>query len=215
MTLGSRDIVLGQIRRATANGVSRLDADALAQRMASPPRWTRPAAAGDIGAQFVGKAKANLVEVHSVAAAAEVPNAVAALVAERDARGTVSVAPSLASLIWPSSLKVRFDAGRDVGPVAVSDALAAIAETGSLVLVSAPDRPTSLNFLPDLHIVVLQRSAIVATFEDVWPLLRQPAPWPRTVNIISAASRTADVAQIVVRPAHGPKHLCVLLVEEP
>ena len=34
-------------------------------------------------------------------------------------------------------------------------AFAAIAESGTLALVSGPDNPTTLNFLPDNHFVVV------------------------------------------------------------
>ena len=51
-------------------------------------------------------------------------------------------------------------------------AFAAIAETGTLALVSGADNPTTLNFLPDNHIVVVRRDDIVADYESVFPRLR-------------------------------------------
>jgi L-lactate dehydrogenase complex protein LldG len=35
---------------------------------------------------------------------------------------------------------------------------------------------------------------------------------PRTVNMISGPSRTADIEQTIVRPAHGPKNMHVIIV---
>jgi L-lactate dehydrogenase complex protein LldG len=34
---------------------------------------------------------------------------------------------------------------------------------------------------------------------------------PRTVNMISGPSRTADIEQTIVRGAHGPRRLYVLI----
>ena len=49
--------------------------------------------------------------------------------------------------------------------VAVTHAFAGVAETGTLVLVSGPDNPTTLNFLPETHIVVLDAKDIVGDYE--------------------------------------------------
>ena len=81
--------------------------------------------------------------------------------------------PRLAAMPWSeTSLEILHGPsdGRDVN--AVSAAFAGIAETGTLALVSGPDNPTTLNFLPDNHIVVLPRDAIEADYESVFAKLR-------------------------------------------
>ena len=45
---------------------------------------------------------------------------------------------------------------RSAAPHWLSRAVAAIAETGTLVLASGPDNPASLNYLPEVHIVVVE-----------------------------------------------------------
>jgi L-lactate dehydrogenase complex protein LldG len=50
-----------------------------------------------------------------------------------------------------------------------------VAETGTLMLVSGPGTPTTLNFLPDTHIVVLHAGQVVASYEDGWDLIRARA----------------------------------------
>ena len=49
---------------------------------------------------------------------------------------------------------------------AVSHAFAAVAETGTVVLISGADNPTTLNFLPDVHIVVVERRRHRRRFRD-------------------------------------------------
>ena len=125
----------------------------------------------------------------------------------------VIAGPPLPELAWPADWELarRPAAGDD--HVSVTGAFAAIAETGSLVMLSGPGHPTSLNFLPDDHIVVLRASQVVAHMEDVWALLRaRDGGMPRTVNIITGPSRTADVEQTIQLGAHGPRRLHVVLV---
>jgi L-lactate dehydrogenase complex protein LldG len=85
------------------------------------------------------------------------------------------------------------------------------------MLVSGEATPTTLNFLPDTHIVILRARQVVASYEDGWDLLRQrpgegPKALPRTVNFITGPSRTGDIEQRIELGAHGPRRLHVILV---
>jgi L-lactate dehydrogenase complex protein LldG len=104
--------------------------------------------------------------------------------------------------------------------VSLTPCLAAIAETGTLLLVSGAHTPTTLNFLPDTHIIVLRAGQVVASYEDGWDLVRArskdgPGGWPRTVNLITGPSRTGDIEQRIILGAHGPRRLHIVLVDEP
>ena len=108
----------------------------------------------------------------------------------------------------------------DLGPagadlVGVSHADAGVAETGTLVLTSGPDNPTTLNFLPDHHIVVVDASTVSGDYETVWADLRRrfgAGAMPRTVNLVTGPSRSADIGQVLQLGAHGPVavHIFVL-----
>ena len=77
--------------------------------------------------------------------------------------------------------------------------------------------PTTLNFLPEKHVVVLKASQVVGAYEDGWDRLREshgPGSLPRVVNFITGPSRTADIEQTIQLGAHGPRRLHVLLVED-
>ena len=100
----------------------------------------------------------------------------------------------------------------------MSHAFAAVAETGTLVLISGADNPTTLNFLPDVHIVVVDASDIAPDFETVMARLRErfgAGVMPRTVNMITGPSRSADIEQTLILGAHGPRKLHVIVVGDP
>jgi L-lactate dehydrogenase complex protein LldG len=99
--------------------------------------------------------------------------------------------------------------------VAVSEAFAAVAETGTLVMCSGSDLLPSHNFLPDDHIVIADCERIVRYQEDVWPLLRVDDHFPqRAVNLITGPSKTGDIEQTIQYGAHGPRRLHVLIVKD-
>lgn len=98
--------------------------------------------------------------------------------------------------------------------VTLSHAFAAAAETGTLFLKSGPDNPSTLNFMPEHHFVLVRAADIAGSYEEAWALLRQSLGGellPRTINLISGPSRTADIEQTIVMGAHGPKNLVVFI----
>lgn len=95
----------------------------------------------------------------------------------------------------------------------VTIAEAAAADTGTLLVTSGADRSTTLNFLPDHHIVVLPASAVKAQLSELLAGL-DAADLPRTLNLITGPSRTGDIEQTLLLGAHGPRALLVLIVED-
>ena len=91
------------------------------------------------------------------------------------------------------------------------------AESGTLMMVSGPDNPTTLNFLPDTHIVVVDADDIAGDYETLWTRLRSAfgeGVMPRTVNLITGPSRSADIEQTLILGAHGPRRLHVVVVSK-
>lgn len=110
--------------------------------------------------------------------------------------------------------------GAETRPLQPSDraamtvAYGGIAETGSLALLSSPETPTGLNFLPEYLICLLDAAHVVAHLDDLWRLIRrQPGALPRAVNLVTGPSRTADVEQTIQLGAHGPRQVHVVLLE--
>ncbi len=98
--------------------------------------------------------------------------------------------------------------------VGLSYAIAGVAETGSLVLVSGKDNPVSINFLADIHFVLVHESDICSNFEGAWLRLKKccPEELPRAVNFISGPSTSADVAMTFANGVHGPLKLVALML---
>lgn len=126
----------------------------------------------------------------------------------------------LTNLPWHRAQTLEVVEGRaeDSDTASLTHAFAGIAESGTIVQISGPANPTTLNFLPEAHIVLLEAKDLHASYEEVWTRLRDlygPGEMPRTVNMISGPSRTADIEQTIVRPAHGPKDMHVIIVRAP
>ena len=125
--------------------------------------------------------------------------------------------PRLAALPWGKERTLEVSTGASDGHqlVSVSHAFAGVAETGTLVMASGPDNPTTLNFLPDTHVVVVDAKDITGDYETVWARVREAYgidALPRAINLITGPSRSADIAQILILGAHGPRRLHVLIV---
>src|SRR5262249_23452201 len=80
--------------------------------------------------------------------------------------------PLLTRLPWEKT-PIEVTSGPSDGhdPVAVSHAFAGVAETGTLVLTSGVENPTTLNFLPETHIVVVAAKDLVGDYEAAWTKL--------------------------------------------
>jgi L-lactate dehydrogenase complex protein LldG len=166
--------------------------------------------------QFVIKTQASIA---TVASAQYVPDAIADYLSAGSLSGPVRLSGDgwLATMPWNKITQYTPCTGKvsEQDGVGVSVALCGIAETATLMLTSGPDAASGLNFLPPTHIIVLRAADIVGALEDGWARLRQAGngQMPRTVNLITGPSRTADIAQTMYMGAHGPKRLHVIVVD--
>lgn len=113
-----------------------------------------------------------------------------------------------------TSLEIHHEKPGPRDLIGLSLGVAAIAETGTLVMHSGRDRMTTLNFVPEHHIVVLKASNIVGSLDDVWPLMRKRKIFPRAVNFITGPSRTGDIEQTLFLGAHGPRSQQILILDD-
>jgi L-lactate dehydrogenase complex protein LldG len=223
----ARDQVLGAIRSALGRGALPAAATAaLDARLAAPTPGPVPVrgqhGAPDGIALFVFEAERVNATTERLASWDEVPARIAAYLraANRQLEVRVAPDPALARIPWDTepTLTMSTGAGRPTDAVAVTSAFAGVAETGTLVLLSGPESPTTLNFLPTDHIVVMPSDRIVGSYEDAWSRLRAQrgaGALPRVVNWITGPSRTADIEQTLLLGAHGPRRLHILLIDGP
>lgn len=219
----AREPILSAIRRKLQRGpLTGVQQAELEARLAQPPRNPIPARAQlphpEQVKLFISMAESALATLDRVAHLDGVPAAVATFLAHEDLPTTLVIAPApeLAALPWAAqtALQIERRAAQDGDKVSVTSAFAGVAETGTLVLLSGPHSPTTLNFLPETHIVVLRADRIVGTYEDAWDLLRiQRSTLPRVVNYITGPSRSGDIEQTMQLGAHGPLRLHIALVE--
>jgi L-lactate dehydrogenase complex protein LldG len=225
----ARDDILGGIRRSLGRGsLPDTEAGELAARVAAHRRNLIPARAASLDPParvdlFVTMAQAVQTTVARVASDEDVPGEVARYLAAENLPAELKMAPDprLDALPWAERplLQIRRGKAEAGDAVSLTPCLAAVAETGTLMLVSGEATPTTLNFLPDTHIVMLRAGQVVASYEDGWDMLRaqsghRPGVLPRTVNFITGPSRTGDIEQKIELGAHGPRRLHVILVDD-
>lgn len=219
---GGRADIMARIRASLGRGaLAQADREACDRRLADPPTHPAPAwvegDAQELRAGFIDRITEQEATADTVADWADVPAAVARYLAGHNAPARARIAPAeaLRALDW-GGLEVAYGPAAETDAVGIGLGLAGVAETGTLVVASGPDSPATLNFVPETHIVLLPADRIVGPFEAVWRRLREMAPTPpRTINLISGPSRTADIEQTMILGAHGPKRLHVIVIDRP
>jgi len=220
----SRDRVLGRVRQAL--GKTGADPAALAEAQAyldAHARGPAPGFEGNRALRFIRRAGDMESTVARVGHRNEIPAAVAAylnalelapaLIGQKSRRGVCW--PEFADLDWAQaglSVEVRPTVGDD--RLGITGVFCAIAETGTLVVVSGADTPTATTLLPDTHVAIVSANRIVDTMEDAFALIRKErGSMPRAINLISGPSRTGDIEQTIVLGAHGPFRVHILVVD--
>ncbi len=218
-----RDTLLANIRRSLGvTGLEHTRREAVAERLAAHPRGVIPAR-GQLSDDARLALFRTMVEAASgtvdIVARDKVPAALAAFLRSQNLpmRLRRGADECLAALPWNTERTLEIDVGPSDGNqlAAVSHAFGAVAESGTLMMVSGPENPTTLNFLPDTHIVVVDARDVAGDYETLWMKLRArygDGVMPRTVNLITGPSRSADIEQTLILGAHGPRRLHVVIV---
>jgi len=220
----ARAVVLDRIRAALgAASLDRARRTAVTRRLEPHPRGTIPSRARRSGEERMALLTDMLTkqgaDVSRVATPKDAVGAIASYLGTCNLPPQIRLGddPILAALPWREAWDIERSFGRaePTDRASLSRAVVAAAETGTLFLVSGPDNPTTLNFLPEAHTILIAASDIVGSYEEAWDRLRmlyREGYLPRTVNLISGPSRTADIEQAIVRGAHGPSRLHVLVL---
>ena len=203
--MSDRDAILARLRH--------LQTDTPAPSPPSP----RPAIGEDLVAELVQRMTTATVNVVELKDASAVPAWLAGYLKDNqlEPRLVTGTDKTLADMPWQqAALECQQRAATLTDPLALSFARCGIAESGTVVLQSGPDNPTTLNFVPDHHVVVLNSDDIVSYWEQAWAKCHQQwqGQQPRVLNFISGPSSTADVGLTQVFGAHGPRNLSVLVL---
>jgi L-lactate dehydrogenase complex protein LldG len=96
--------------------------------------------------------------------------------------------------------------------IGITSADYALADTGTLVMLSSPQEARMVSLLPPAHIAVVPVDRILTGLDELFTVLPHPAEQSSSMVLITGPSRTADIEQILVRGVHGPGQITVILV---
>ncbi|NQU58015.1 MAG: lactate utilization protein [Rhodospirillales bacterium] len=222
--MGSRSIILGNIAKSLkTSDLMPSSSKEIEARLGAHGKNTVPARGqGTIEQQtalFIAEAERVNATTERLDDLEGLGEAVLRYLAGHNLPGSVKIAPHplLKNVNWAKhpTLSVAQGIAEDSDHASLSVAAAGVAETGTLVLHSGSESPTTLNFLPDNHIVLLPQSQLVGAYEEAWEMLRAGRKdMPRTVNWITGPSRSADIEQTLLLGAHGPRRLHILILND-
>ncbi|MEX0852279.1 MAG: lactate utilization protein, partial [Bauldia sp.] len=221
--VSARATVLARIRRSLGVTGNESERNATVDdRLGRAPKGVVPARGqlppAERLALFAAMAAKVAATVQRVAATDEVPAAVADYLRSHNLPAALRIGDDalIAGLPWEKTqIAVSRGAADADDAVGLSHAFAGVAESGTLMLASGRDNPTTLNFLPETHVVVLGADDVVGDYETAWERLRAVAgkgQMPRTVNMVTGPSHSGDIEQTILLGAHGPRRLHIIVI---
>ena len=175
---------------------------------------------------------------HRVGRASEVPGVVFGIARDKGVRELVTWAPGALGIDLrpaaggaglevifaegvgePARMRHRAEAAR--AGLGVTGVDLALAETGTLIVLSGAGRPRSTSLLPATHVAVFDRRRLLESLEQVGVMLEALHADPARsmsgamINFITGPSRTADIELTLTRGVHGPKEVHAVFVDEP
>jgi L-lactate dehydrogenase complex protein LldG len=208
--LMARDHILHRIRTALGRGAGQAVAEPPAARLRIPQveMAARIASLIERVRALAGEALESADPCAFVAHAIEGKTAVASNSAWLAEMG-ISSLPGVRSGITDREELRAACAAADIG---ITSADYALADTGTLVMLSSPREARLVSLLPPAHIAVVPRERILTGLDELFTLLPHPADATSSMVLITGPSRTADIEQILVRGVHGPGQITVVVV---
>ncbi len=124
--------------------------------------------------------------------------------------------PGLEAAFRTNSIRV-VSARDETIRVGITGADAALASTGSLVLLTGEGKPRLASLLPKVHMAIIRQDQILADLETWVATLHEQGldAFQNTASamIISGPSRTADIAMQLILGMHGPGELHIIILE--
>jgi L-lactate dehydrogenase complex protein LldG len=214
----ARDNILGRIRGALGRSAPLTPSQSaqMGAMLDRHPRGPLPTMDWEPVARFKARCESLSSTLDQVAALADVPAAVTRYVSLGGLPTQAVCWPQYAALPWGAAgLEVQARPANGEDKIGITGIYCAIAETGTLMLLSGPDTHPVTSLLPDTHIAIVPVSRIVRSMEDGWDLLRREhGQLPRQVAFVSGPSRTADIEMTLVLGIHGPYRVHIILVRD-
>jgi len=122
---------------------------------------------------------------------------------------------TLLEKLTEAGVKIIFPTGETIQTssqvrAGLTGASAAIAETGSILVLGGPGRPLTASLLPEIHIALLREKDVYEQLGQVFQIEEiRRAP---TAVLVSGPSRTADIEMTLTIGVHGPGELQVICV---
>jgi L-lactate dehydrogenase complex protein LldG len=210
----ARAAILGKVRGVVA---ARRSAGAVTAR---PDVYIRPQRAQGDRSELVSRFREMALfagaSVDVIASDEMAPAAAARYLSRHGLGDRLVLSPSerLRRMPWSDTPRLSVHRSRFGGDdrVAVTEAVAGVSETGTLLVRSGSDSPNALHLLPEAHVAILDSSAIVGSYEDALAVLGREQTWPRAATFITGPSRTADIEKTPQIGVHGPRQLHMILI---
>jgi L-lactate dehydrogenase complex protein LldG len=208
---------MSRIRKAQDRSVNLIQGErAEAERyLASRSRGPIPKNLTSVLDRFTAESHRMSSTIDTVQEVADVPRAIARYLGAQ-AIPLVAIAwKTMGLLPWASAgLQVEHRPPNNEDLVGITECEVAVAETGTLVMLSGNETFASASLLPETHICVVKVSQIVFSMEDAFDRIRDRIGiFPRAVNFVSGPSRTGDIEQTIVLGAHGPYRVHIVIVQ--
>jgi L-lactate dehydrogenase complex protein LldG len=95
--------------------------------------------------------------------------------------------------------------------IGVTGCEAALAETGTLAMLSGRGKPRSASLLPAVHVCVVRRSDLCGTMGQFFADRDRAIADAACCYFITGPSRTADIELTLTLGVHGPGHVVVVI----
>ncbi len=99
--------------------------------------------------------------------------------------------------------------------IGITDVDYAIADTGTLVLLTNKNQPRSISLLPPIHLAIVRKENLVRNIKDLFIILKSKLKDVEDITtcmtFVTGPSRTADIELNLTLGVHGPKELFVVI----
>lgn len=95
--------------------------------------------------------------------------------------------------------------------VGISTAVAALAESGSVVVTSGPGRSRLASVIPAVHVALVPTGRIFRSLSH-WVAQLESPELPANLMVVTGPSRTGDIELTLTRGVHGPGEIHAVLL---